>query len=234
MKEKIYQGSSKTLYNSDEDFALIMTFEDKMRTHAKQIIDIAGKGAINNAISAHLMQKLDMIGIDNHFIDKINMQRQLIQYVETYPIQVHVSTIACGRYVKDFGMESGYVFDMPLIDFRIKNCNLDYPPINEHQIVNFGWLSKEELLHLKEIAIKVHNFLVGFFAGLNIRMVDIKLEFGRIFNGEEFIIMLVDEISPDTCRLWDMETNETLCYELADQPEKIITAYRSVLNRLGL
>lgn len=235
MKERIYKGTSKTLYQSDEDYALIMSFEDTMRVSKDKIIEVSGKGAINNAISAYIMQKLDMIGIDNHMIEKINMKRQLIQFVDIYPIQIHVSTIASGRYVTEFGMEDGFVFESPIIDFKIKNKDLNYPIINETQIINFGWLSKYELKEIKNNAIRIHDFLAGLFAGIGIRMVDVKLEFGRVFNGEDFVTMLVDEISPDTCRLWDMNSNEKLCYEIAhDDPGSVISAYREVLKRLKI
>lgn len=235
MKEKIYKGTSKTLYQSDEDYALIMSFEDTMRLSKDKIIEISGKGAINNAISAYIMQKLDMIGIDNHMIEKINMKRQLIQFVDIYPIQIHISTIASGRYVSEFGMEDGFVFESPIIDYKIKNKELNYPIINESQIINFGWLSKYELKEIKNSALRIHDFLAGLFAGIGIRMVDVKLEFGRVFNGEDFVTMLVDEISPDTCRLWDMHSNEKLCYEIAfENPDKVIIAYREVLKRLNI
>ncbi len=235
MKEKIYKGTSKTLYQSDEDYALIMSFEDTMRVSKDKIIEVSGKGAINNAISAYIMQKLDMIGIDNHMIEKINMKRQLVQFVDIYPIQIHVSTIASGRYVTEFGMENGFVFESPIIDFKIKNKDLDYPIINETQIINFGWLSKYELKEIKNNALRIHDFLAGLFAGIGIRMVDVKLEFGRVFNGEDFVTMLVDEISPDTCRLWDMNSNEKLCYEIANEdPGAVISAYREVLKRLNI
>ena len=233
MKEKIYKGTSKTLYQAEEDYALIMSFEDSLRISQTETIEFAGKGVINNSISSTMMQKLEMIGINNHFIEKINMRRQLVQFVDVYPIQTHVSTIACGRYVTEFGMENGFVFETPMIDFRIKNKDLNYPIINESQIINFGWMNKHELKAIKNQALRVHDFLVGFFAGASIRMVDIKLEFGRVFNGEDIILMLVDEISPDTCRLWDMETNEKLCYEIAHQDHNLLLpAYQQVLQRI--
>ena len=233
MKEKIYKGSSKTLYQANEDYALIMSFDDTLKIAGRNSVEVSGKGVVNNSISSYIMQKLDMIGIDNHLIKKNNMRQQLVQFVDVYPIQVHICTIACGRYVTDFGMENGFVFESPIIDFRVKNKELGYPIINESQIASFGWLSKKELSDLKIQATRVYDFLSGLFASLQIRLVDIQLEFGRVFNGEDFITMLVDEISPDTCRLWDMETNEKLCYEIAgDDPEKIMLAYQEVLKRL--
>ena len=235
MKEKIYKGSTKTLYQSDEDYALIMSFDDTLKISKDEVIEVSGKGVINNSISAYIMQKLDMIGIDNHLIEKTNMRQQLVQFVDVYPIQVHLCSLACGRYVTDFGMEDGFVFDSPIIDFRIKNKELNYPIINEFQIISFGWMSKYELKEMKNKAVRIHDFLAGLFATAQIRMVDIKLEFGRVFNGDDFMSMLVDEISPDTCKLWDMESNEKLCYEVAqDNPEKVIAAYQEVQKRLNI
>jgi phosphoribosylaminoimidazole-succinocarboxamide synthase len=235
MKEKIYTGSSKTLYQADEDYALIMSFNDTLKLQDKSSIVISGKGVINNSISAFLMQKLELIGIETHFIQKNNMRQQLIQFVDVYPVQIYVSSLASGRYVTDFGMEDGFVFDSPIIDFRVKNGDLNYPIINEHQIYSFSWLSEKEIKNLKKVAIRVHDFLTGLFAGIGIRLVDIKLEFGRVFNGEEYIIMLTDEISPDTCKLWDMYNNEKLCYEIAEtNPDLIISAYQEVLKRLNI
>ena len=235
MKEKIYTGSSKTLYQADEDYALIMSFNDTLKLQDKRSIVISGKGVINNSISAFLMQKLELIGIETHFIQKNNMRQQLIQFVDVYPVQIYVSSLASGRYVTDFGMEDGFVFDSPIIDFRVKNGDLNYPIINEHQIYSFSWLSKKEIKNLKKVAIRVHDFLTGLFAGIGIRLVDIKLEFGRVFNGEEYIIMLTDEISPDTCKLWDMYNNEKLCYEIAENnPDLVINAYQEVLKRLNI
>jgi len=235
MKEKIYKGSSKTLYQADEDYALIMSFDDTIRLANNETIEISGKGVINNSISSYIMQKLDMIGVDNHLIQKNNMRQQLVQFVDVHPIKVHICTIACGRYVTDFGMENGYVFESPIIDFRVKNKDLNYPIINETQITSFGWLTKEEIQTLKLKALRVHDFLSGLFASAGIRLVDVQLEFGRVFNGEDFMTMLVDEISPDNCRLWDMESNEKLCYELAEEsPDKIIPAYQKVLDRLNI
>jgi phosphoribosylaminoimidazole-succinocarboxamide synthase len=181
------------------------------------------------------MQKLELIGVETHFIQKNNMRQQLIQFVDVYPVQIYVSSLASGRYVTDFGMEDGFVFDSPIIDFRVKNGDLNYPIINEHQIYSFSWLSEKEIKNLKKVAIRVHDFLTGLFAGIGIRLVDIKLEFGRVFNGEEYIIMLTDEISPDTCKLWDMYNNEKLCYEIAEtNPDLIISAYQEVLKRLNI
>jgi phosphoribosylaminoimidazole-succinocarboxamide synthase len=235
MKKKIYQGSSKFLYQSEEDFALIMAFTDNIKLQDGRVLDISGKGVINNTISSFIMNKIDMIGIENHLIEKINMREQLVQFVDMLPIQLSISSIAYGRYVQEFGMDEGYVFDNPIIEFRVKNRDLKYPVINEHQIMSFSWLNKEEIKQLKNKATRIYDFLTGLFAGVGIRLVECNLEFGRIFNGEEFICMLADEISLDTCRLWDMNSNEKLSFEVIEQdPTNAIKSYQAVLNRFNI
>lgn len=235
MKNKIYQGSSKTLYQSDEDFALIMAFSDQFKTSEGRILEIPGKGVINNNISSFIMNRLDMLGIENHLIEKINMREQLVQFVDLFPIQLSISTISCGRYISEFGMEEGYVFDAPIIDFRIKNRDLKYPVINEQQIISFGWMSKEEITELTNKAIRTYDFLTGLFVGVGIRLVECNLEFGKVFNGEDFIIMIADEISPDTCRLWDISNNEKLGFEAIEQdPDNAINYYQKIMQRFNL
>lgn len=234
IKNKIYVGTSKTLYESEEEYSLIMSFNDNLKLGNKKVVEIAGKGVINNSISAFLMEKLDMVGIENHLINKLNMRQQLIQFVDALPIQVYVNNIACGRYVEELGIEEGFVFDTPLMDFRVKNSELSYPIVNEEQIIAFQWMRQDEIDRLKKIATRVNDFLSGFFAGIGIRLVETKLEFGRVFDGEDITMMLIDEISPDTCRLWDLDTNQKLCFEVAeDGPDSIISAYQEVLSRLG-
>lgn len=235
MKNKIYQGSSKLIYEADEEFALIMAFTDKIKLSDGKILDISGKGGINNAISSYFMKKLDMIGVDTHFIEKINMREQLIQFVDVFPLQLRISTLARGRYVKEFGIEEGYVFDHPMIEYLVKSNDLGYPIINEYQLINFGWINKNELTELNTKAIRVFDFITGLFAGVGIRMVECKLEFGRVFNGEDYVIMLTDEISPDSCKLWDLNSNEKLGIEaIEDNHETAIKTYREVLKRLNI
>lgn len=233
MKKKLYQGSSKILYSSEEDFLLIMAFSDKATLENGEIIDISGKGVLNNNISSFIMNKFDMYGIENHFVEKINMREQLIQYVEMFPMQITVSSVACGRFIKEFGMEEGYVFDKPIIDYKVRSRELKYPIINEYQILNFGWLSRDEITEVKTNAIRIFDFLNGLFTGIGIRLVECKLEFGRVFNGEESVVMLADEISPDNCRLWNVHNNEKLGFELlSTDPDKAFESYQLIADRL--
>lgn len=233
MKHMLYQGTSKILYQSEEDFAFIMAFTDNITLENGQVLEISGKGVLNNDISSFIMEKLDMIGVENHLIEKLNMREQLIQSVDIFPIQICISSVACGRFVKEFAMEEGYVFDQPIIDFKVRSNELKHPIINEHQINNFGWLNYKEIKEIKNKARRVHDFLSGLFAGIGIRLVECKLEFGRVFNGEDYMIMLADEISPDSCRLWDIHNNEKLGSELMElDPDKAIKSYQLIANLL--
>ncbi|MCC8368677.1 MAG: phosphoribosylaminoimidazolesuccinocarboxamide synthase [Rickettsia endosymbiont of Oxypoda opaca] len=233
MKKILYQGSRKSLYTSEEDFLIIMAFTDKTILENGEIIDTSGKGVLNNNISSFIMGKLDMLGIENHFIEKLNMREQLIQYVEVFPMQLSISSVACGRFVKEFSMEEGYVFDKPIIDFKVRSRDLKYPIVNEYQILNFGWLTKAEISAVKKQATRIFDFLSGLFTGIGIRLVECTLEFGRVFNGEETIIMLTDEISPDNCRLWQADNNEKLGFELLTQdPNKAFESYQLIADLL--
>ncbi len=215
IKEKIYEGTRKNLYSTGDEYSILLSFHDG--THIKGTkIKISGKAALCNSISAFLMEKLDMVGIENHFLNKINAYDQLVQFAEAYPVQAIISNVATDRYAKNFGIEEGMVFDSPIIDFRIKNSELDYPSVNEDQIYNFGWMNKFEIKELKRQTVRANDFLSGLFSSCGIRLVEASLEFGRIFNGEEFIVMLIDELSPDNLKLWDMESNKKLSYELLD------------------
>ncbi len=231
-RNKLYEGKTKIIYQTEEEFILVQFFKDHI-TLDKDIV-ISGKGVLNNSISAFIMSKLDMINLENHFIEKLNMREQLIQLVDVFPIKVCITYVASGRYVSHFNIEEGYVFDNPMIDFIVKGNN-NYPVVNENQLINFGWITKNELNFIKEKALKVSDFLTGMFVGIGIRLVDCSLEFGRVFNEDEFIIMLADEISPDTCRLWDVNSNQKLDFEYAIQnPDKGILVYQEVAKRLKL
>lgn len=232
-KEKIYSGTSKSLYTTDDDYTLLLSFNDNMRMPQADSVEISGKGVLCNSISALLMEKLDLVGIEHHFLKKLNMRQQLVHFVDIYPVQACISNVAVGRYVEDFGMDEGFVFDTPIIDYRVKNSKLAYPVINESQIVSFDWMTKAEIRDLQKQTMRVHDFLSGLFAGVGIRLVESYLEFGRIFNGEESIIVLSDELSPDNLRLWDMETNRKLSFEVAQEnQDAVIPAYKEVLERL--
>ncbi|MDX1917179.1 MAG: phosphoribosylaminoimidazolesuccinocarboxamide synthase [Rickettsiaceae bacterium] len=233
-RSKIYEGASKDVFQmNDEESALIFFFKDEVR-RGEEKITISGKGVLNNSVSGFLMEKIDMVGIDHHFLEKINMREQLVQILDIIPIQVKISNVALDNYVANYGVQSGYVFETPMIDFRAKNKTGLYPPINENQIEGFYWASKEEIKQIKKISLRVNDFLTGFFAGIGLRLVECSLEFGRVFNGEEFIIMLADEISIETCILWDLITNQKYDIDTIFQHQNPIMIYKEIARRVGI
>ncbi len=235
-RSKIYEGSSKIMYQSDDESeTLIQFFKDDMLTPDGSTIHVAGKGIIKNTISAFIMERMGLASINTHFIEKLNMREQMVKLVEIVPVHVCVSNIAAGRYVSGFGIEEGYVFDTPMIDFRVKNREKNYPVINEQQLINFGWIDDSEIDELIHIAFRVNDFLTGLFAAVGIRLVESNIEYGRIFDGFDTHFIVADEITPDNCRLWDMETNEKIDFEYAmSTPEKALSVYNKISDRFKL
>lgn len=234
-KDKIYEGSEKIFYSAEEEFALIEFFKDTTKLPNGQLVESSGKGVLRNSISAFLMSKLDMAGIDNHLIEKINMREQLIQMVDMIPMQVSISYLSCGRYISEFGLEEGYVFDRPMIDFYFKTADRLLPSCNENHIMNMCLLTSYEIDAIKKITMRAADFLAGFFASSGIRLVEAKFELGKVFTGEEFIMMIADEISPDTCRLWNLDDNKKLDFEaIYKNPDNAIKIYKEVTQRIGL
>jgi phosphoribosylaminoimidazole-succinocarboxamide synthase len=235
-RNKIFESSTKVLYETEDEFILAQFFKDSFKI-GDNVIQISGKGVLNNTISATLMDKLDMVAIENHYIEKINMREQLIQAVDIINARVVVNNISYGRYVNELAIEEGYVFDMPMLDFRVKNNNI-ITSISEEQLKFFGWMNTSEIKLLKKQAYRVNDFLTGFFAGVGLRLVQIQLEFGRIFNGEEIVMMLAGEISPETCVLFDLNSNEKFSLDmLANSADDInnnfLYVYQEIAKRLA-
>ncbi|MEC8665471.1 MAG: phosphoribosylaminoimidazolesuccinocarboxamide synthase, partial [Pseudomonadota bacterium] len=208
----IHEGKAKIIYEGPDPGTLIQYFKDDATAFNAQKKDtIAGKGVLNNRISAHIMTKLEGIGIPTHFLKSLNMREQLVRAVEIIPIEVVVRNIAAGSICKRLGLEEGTYLPQPLVEYYYKDDKLGDPMISEHHIVTFGWADIYELEEIVSMSYRINDFLNGMFAGIGLKLVDFKLEFGRLY-GEygELYIMLADEISPDNCRLWDAETNEKM------------------------
>ena len=235
-RRQIYEGKAKILYEGPEPGTLIQYFKDDATAfNAQKRGTINGKGVLNNRISEHIFTLLGHIGVPTHFIKRLNMREQLIRQVEIVPIEVVVRNIAAGSIVKRLGLEEGSPLPRTLIEFYYKDDALGDPLISEEHIACFNWCSQEELHDMQDLAIRVNDFLCGMFAGVGIRLVDFKMEFGRLWDGDWSRIILADEISPDGCRLWDMVTNEKLDKDrfrrdLGGEVE----AYQEVARRLGL
>ncbi len=235
-RRQIYEGKAKILYEGPEPGTIIQYFKDDATAfNAEKKGTINGKGVINNRVSEHIFTALSHIGIPSHFIRRLNMREQLVKQVEIVPIEVIVRNVAAGSLSKRLGIEEGTALPHTLLEYCYKDDALGDPLVAEEHIACFGWASMEEMQDISAMAIRINDFLCGMFAGIGIRLIDFKLEFGRLFDGEFSRIILADEISPDGCRLWDRETGEKLDKDrfrrdLGGEAE----AYQEVARRLGL
>ncbi|MET0240791.1 MAG: phosphoribosylaminoimidazolesuccinocarboxamide synthase [Sphingobium sp.] len=235
-RRQIYEGKAKILYEGPEPGTIIQYFKDDATAfNAQKKGTISGKGVLNNRISEHVFTLLAQIGVPTHFIRRLNMREQLVRQVEIIPIEVVVRNVAAGSLSKRLGIEEGTQLPRTLIEYYYKDDALGDPLITEEHIACFGWAGPEEMHDIADMAIRVNDFMSGMFAGIGIRLVDFKLEFGRVWDGEFARVILADEISPDGCRLWDAETGEKLDKDrfrrdLGGEVE----AYQEVARRLGL
>ncbi|HEX8535538.1 MAG TPA: phosphoribosylaminoimidazolesuccinocarboxamide synthase [Allosphingosinicella sp.] len=235
-RRQIYEGKAKILYEGPEPGTLIQYFKDDATAfNAQKKGTISGKGVLNNRISEHIFTMLGQIGIPTHFIRRLNMREQLIRQVEIIPIEVVVRNVAAGTLSKRLGIEEGTQLPRTILEYFYKDDALGDPMIADEHIACFGWASQEEMNDIADMAVRVNDFMCGLFAGIGIRLVDFKLEFGRIWENEYSRVILADEISPDGCRLWDMASGEKLDKDrfrrdLGGEAE----AYQEVARRLGL
>ncbi|MFM6853705.1 MAG: phosphoribosylaminoimidazolesuccinocarboxamide synthase [Sphingopyxis sp.] len=235
-RRQIYEGKAKILYEGPEPGTLIQYFKDDATAfNAQKRGTINGKGVLNNRISEHVFTLLGHIGVPTHFIKRLNMREQLIRQVEIVPIEVVVRNVAAGSICTRLGLEEGTPLPRTLVEYYYKDDALGDPLIAEEHIACFNWATQDELHDIQDLAIRVNDFLCGMFAGVGIRLVDFKMEFGRLFDGDWSRVILADEISPDGCRLWDLETNEKLDKDrFRRDMGGEVEAYQEVARRLGL
>ncbi|MEL6829089.1 MAG: phosphoribosylaminoimidazolesuccinocarboxamide synthase [Pseudomonadota bacterium] len=235
-KRIIYEGKAKILYEGPEPGTLVQYFKDDataFNAEKKAVLD--GKGVLNNRISEYIMQRLTKVGIPNHFIRRLNMREQLIKKVEIIPLEVIVRNVAAGTMSKRLGLEEGTQLPRAVVEFCLKNDELGDPLVAEEHIAAFNWASAQELDEMVAMALRINDFMSGLFAAVNIRLIDFKLEFGRDFEGDMQRTILADEISPDSCRLWDYETGEKLDKDRFRRDMGGVTeAYSEVARRLGI
>ena len=234
--KKLYEGKAKILYAAPEKGTAIQHFKDAataFNNQKKSIIE--GKGILNNRISEHILSNLNHIGIETHLIKRINMREQLIKLVEIIPIEFVVRNIATGSLTKRLGIEDGTVLDRPLIEFCYKNDELNDPLIAREHIYAFGWATPLEINRITDQCLRINDFMQGMFKGVGIKLVDFKLEFGRLDQNGKKKIVLADEISPDTCRLWDVTSEEKLDKDrFRKNLGNLLEAYQEVARRLNI
>ncbi|PCJ58220.1 MAG: phosphoribosylaminoimidazolesuccinocarboxamide synthase [Rhodospirillaceae bacterium] len=235
-RRRIYEGKAKVLYEGPEPGTLVQHFKDDATAFNNQKhAVITGKGVLNNRISEYLMVKLAEIGVPTHFMRRLNMREQLIREVEIIPIEVVVRNVVAGSLAKRLGLEEGTPLPRSIVEYYYKSDKLGDPLVSEEHITAFGWASTQDLDDIMSMALRINDFLNGLFLGVGIRLVDFKLEFGKLYEGEQMYIVLADEISPDSCRLWDIHTNEKLDKDLFRHDlGNLNEAYQEVARRLGI
>ena len=234
--KKLYEGKAKVIFATDNKDFVIQHFKDDATAFNNQKkAKIEGKGVLNNRISEHILINLDQVGIKNHLVKRLNMREQLIKHVEIIPIEFIVRNIATGSLTKRLGIEEGTILEDPLIEYCLKNDELGDPLISKEHIYTFKWATKKEIEQIDKQLLRINDFMVGMFRGVGIKLVDFKVEFGRIKNNGKTDVLLADEISPDTCRLWDNKTDKKLDKDrFRNNLGNLIDAYQEVAKRLGI
>ncbi len=206
--EQLYEGKAKKVFATEDANAVIVSYKDDATAfNGQKKGQIMGKGAINNRVTNFLMQMLEKEGVPTHFVEELNDRETVVKKVSIVPLEVIIRNISAGSFAKRYGVEEGIVFDAPTIEFSYKNDDLGDPLINAYHVLALKLATQEEIDQIKAMAFKVNEVLKAFFAGVNVDLVDFKLEFGKTADGT---IVLADEISPDTCRFWDSTTHEKL------------------------
>ena len=232
--KKLYEGKAKIIFATSDKNIVIQHFKDDATAFNNQKkASIEGKGILNNRISEHILSSLSEIGIKNHLIKRLNMREQLVEMVSIIPIEFVIRNIATGSLTKRLGIEEGTVLDYPLVEYCLKDDKLGDPIISRDHILNFKWLNIIELDLINEQCLRINDYLQGLFRAVGIKLVDFKLEFGKTKSNET--IILADEISPDTCRLWDQETDKKLDKDrFRNDLGNVAEAYQEVARRLGI
>ena len=207
-KEQLYEGKAKKVFATDDANLVIVDYKDDATAfNGEKKGTITGKGVINNVMSNHMFQLLEQQGVPTHFVEQLSESETLVKKVSIVPLEVIIRNISAGSFAKRFGVEEGIVFDEPTIEFSYKNDELGDPLMNAYHAIALKAATREEIETIKAMAFKVNEVMKQYFDTLNVILVDFKLEFGKTADGK---IVLADEISPDTCRLWDKTTKEKL------------------------
>jgi len=235
-RTKIYEGKAKVLYEGPEPGTIVQYFKDDataFNAEKKDVID--GKGVLNNRLSEFFMTGLQAIGIPTHFIKRLNMREQMVRKCEIIPLEVIVRNYAAGSISKRLGIEEGTQMPRPIVEYCYKDDSLGDPLVTEEHIAAFGWASQQDMEDILSLALRVNDFMSGLMLGVGIRLVDFKIEIGRVYEGDYQRLIIADEISPDSCRLWDIETGRKLDKDVFRRDLGDLTdAYSEVARRLGV
>jgi phosphoribosylaminoimidazole-succinocarboxamide synthase len=236
-RKKIYEGKAKILFEGPEPGTLIQYFKDDATAfNATKKAVLEGKGVLNNRISEYIMTRLNGIGVQNHFIRRLNLREQLIKEVEIIPLEVVCRNVAAGSMAERLGITEGTALPRSIIEFYYKDDKLKDPLVTEEHITAFNWASTQDIDDMLAMTLRVNDFLTGLFSGVGITLVDFKVEYGRVWENDFSKVLLADEISPDSCRLWDATNNN----EKLDKDRfrrdlgGVIEGYTEVARRLGI
>ncbi|MBL6951695.1 MAG: phosphoribosylaminoimidazolesuccinocarboxamide synthase [Alphaproteobacteria bacterium] len=235
-RRKVYEGKAKILYEGPEPGTLVQYFKDDATAfNNEKKGTIVGKGVLNNRISEYIMLRLAEIGIPTHFVRRLNMREQLIREVEIIPLEVIVRNVAAGSMSKRLGIPEGTPLPRSIVEFCYKSDELGDPLVSEEHITAFGWATPPEIDDIMAMSLRINDILFGLFAGVGIRLIDFKIEFGRLYVDEDIRTVLADEISPDSCRLWDINSNEKMDKDRFRRDlGGVSEAYQEVARRLGI
>jgi len=240
-RRRVYEGRAKVLYEGPEPGTLVQYFKDDAAPQADapatddRKASFEGKGVLNNRISEYLMQQLNQIGVPTHFIRRLNMREQLIRALEIIPLIVTVRNVAADGLSQRLGIAEGTILPRSIIELYLKNEDLGNPMVTEEHVTAFSWATPQDLDDMMALSLRINDFLTGLFLGIGIRLVDFKVEFGRLWDNDQLRIVLADEISPDSCRLWDISATETDNRERFRRDLGNVTeAYQEVARRLGI
>ncbi len=235
-RKKIYEGKAKILFEGPEPGTLIQYFKDDATAfNAQKKAVLEGKGVLNNRISEYIMVRLNSIGVQNHFIRRLNLREQLIKEVEIIPLEVVCRNVAAGSLSERLGLPEGQALPRSIIEFYYKDDKLKDPLVTEEHITAFNWATTQDIDDMLAMTLRVNDFLTGLFGGVGITLVDFKVEYGRIWENDFSRVLLADEISPDSCRLWDSQTNDKLDKDrFRRDMGGVIEGYTEVARRLGI
>ena len=235
-RKKIYEGKAKTLYEGPEPGTIVQYFKDDATAfNAEKKAVIEGKGVLNNLLSEYFFSGLNNMGVPTHFIRRLNMREQLVRACEIIPLEVVVRNYAAGSLSKRLGIEEGTQMPRPIIEYYYKDDKLGDPMVSEEHIAAFGWASQQDMDDIVSLALRVNDFLSGVMFGVGIRLIDFKIEIGRVWDNDYARLIVADEISPDSMRLWDVETGRKLDKDVFRRDLGSLTdAYTEVAKRLGV
>ncbi len=235
---KLYEGKAKIIYETNDKDLVIQHFKDDATAFNNlKKAKVEGKGVLNNRISEYILTNLAQCGIKNHLVKRLNMREQLIKKAEILPIEFIVRNIATGSLTKRLNIPEGTVLEKPLLEYCYKKDELQDPLVSKDHIYSFGWATENEIKLIDSVTLRINDLLTGIFRGIGIKLVDFKIEYGKAWNKDkkEKELILVDEISPDTCRLWDIKTEKKLDKDrFRKDLGNIIQAYQEVARRLGI